>query len=330
MKRIRAMKKTIMAIIVFCLGVINANALNNLHFNLGENEYAPVIEAHLEASGLSIREMAYKNSSSDNLISAIDWDMGLQIAVGTGLRIAPVDPFRKMGFSLGGLCVWYFPANNRSMNDTDWDDEGNKISYGESSASVLAGMEAEGSFAAHFPIQNRYLIEVMAELWYGRYALAAHNGWTRWEGDAEKIRLYGTPVEYTQEWVACAPGIGFRKKFNNAHIGVKAALSPFVWGYHIDNHYFRKPDNDDPYQKYIRFTDRTGKGVYYRLRADWLWNISDYLQLDIALNYRAIERSRGDTTISTAGLAGYSFTETGMAGAAVRSIAFDITVKVAL
>jgi len=324
------MKKAIMAITVFYLGVINMNALNNLHFNLGGNEYAPGIEAHIEASGLSIREMVYKNAFSDNLISAIDWNMGLQTAVKTGFLLGPVDPFRKIGFSLGGICAWYFPVNNRGMSDSDRDDNGRIISYGESPASILAGMEAEGTFAAYFPIHNRYIIEVMAELWYGRYALIAHDGWTSWDGDAEKTRLYGTAVEYIQEWITCAPGVGFRKKLKNAHIGVKAALSPFIRGYHIDNHYFRQLESYDPEQKYISYTDRTRGGMYCHLRADWLWNISNYMQLNAALNYRTIDHSRGDTTITTAGLAGYSFTEAGAAGAAVKSISFDVTIRVAL
>jgi len=324
------MKNTIMALGMLCMGMINMNALNNLHFNLRGNEYAPGIEAHLEASGLSMKEMVYKNPSGDDLISAIDWNMGFQMAVGTGFFLEPVDPFRKIGFSLGGICTWYFPSNNRSMNDNDWDNNGKKISYGESPASVLAGMEAEGILAAYFPILNRYIIEMAAELWYGRYALIAHDGWTYWDGNTKKTQLYGMAVEYIQEWITCAPGIGFRKKLKNAHIGVKAALSPFIRGYHIDNHYFRKLESHDPDQKYMSYTDYTRGRIYYHLRADWLWNISSYMRLDAALNYRAIEQSRGDTMIATAGFAGYSFTETGMAGAAIRNISFDVTIKVAL
>jgi outer membrane protease len=324
------MKKTIMAMGILCMGIINMNALNNLHFNLGGNEYAPVIEARLDLSGLGMTEMVYKNPSSEDLISAIDWDMGLQMAAGTGFCIGPVDPFRKMGFSLGGLCRWYFPVNDRNMTDTDWDDDGKKISYGESPASVLAGMDAEGILAVQFPIQNKYVIEVMAELWYGRYAVIAHDGWTSWDGDAKKTRIYGVAVEYIQEWITFAPGIGFRKKLKDAHIGIKAALSPFIWGYHIDNHYFRQLEDDDPYQKYMSYIDHTSGGIYYHLRADWLWNITQYVQLDIALNYRAVEYSRGDTTITTAGLTGYSFLETGTAGAAARNGSLDVTIRAVL
>jgi len=323
------MKKTIMALAMACAGVINVNALNNLHFNLGGNEYAAGIEAHLGLSGLSMTETVYKNPSSGDLISAIDWDMGFHMAAGTGFFAGPVDPFRKIGFSLGGICRWYFPANNRNMTDTDWDDDGKKISYGKSPASSLAGMEAEGILAAQFPIKNRYIIEVMAEVWYGRYAVIAHDGWTSWDGDAEKTQLYGAAVEYIQEWVTCAPGVGFRKKFNNAHIGVKAALSPFIGGYHIDNHYFRQLE-DDPEHKYISYLDRTTGGIYYHVRADYLWNINKYAQINIALDYRAIERSRGDTTITSAGLAGYSFVEKGTAGAAARTISFDVAIKALL
>jgi len=323
------MKRTIMALGIWCAGIFNMNALNNLHFNLWGNEYAPGIEAHLEASGLDMREMVYKNPSSEDLISSIDWDIGLQMAAGTGFCIGPVDPFNKIGFSLGGICRWYFPVNDRNMTDTDWDDDGRKMSYGKSPASALTGMEAEGTLSAYFPIRNKYIIEVTAELWYGRYAVIAHDGWTSWDGDTERTWLYGAAVEYIQEWITFAPGIGFRKKLKDAHIGVKAALSPFIGGYHIDNHYFRKLE-DDPEQKYMSYIDRTAGGIYYHLRADWLWNINKYTRMDIALNYRAVEYSRGDTTITTAGLAGYSFTETGTAGASARTISLDVTIRAVL
>jgi len=323
-------KKTILALGILCMGIINMNALDNLHFNLWGNEYAPVIEAHIGLSGLRMGEMVYKNPSSNDLISEINWDMGLQIAAGTGLCIGPVDPFRKIGFSLGGICRWYFPVNDRSMTDADWDDAGKKISYGESPASALAGMEAEGILAVDFPIHNRYVIEVIAELWYGRYAAVAHDGWTSRDGDAGKTPMYGAAVEYIQEWITFSPGIGVKLKLKNSHIGVKAALSPLIWGYHIDNHYFRKLESDDPDQKYMSYTDSTKGGVYYHLRTHWLWNITRYVHMDIGVNYRAIENSRGDTTITTAGLAGYSFLETGMAGAVARTISLDITIRAIL
>jgi hypothetical protein len=323
------MKKIITTIMAFGMGIINANALDNLHFNLGGNEYAPGIEAHIDLSGLSMTETVYKNPSSDDLISAIDWDMGLQMAAGTGFFVGPVDPFRKIGFSLGGICRWYFPVNDRNMSDTDWDDDGNKISYGESPASALAGMDAEGILAAHFPVKNKYVIEVMAEVWYGRYTVIAHDGWTSWDGDAEKTQLYGAAVDYIQEWITFSPGIGFKVKLKQSHIGVKAALSPLVWGYHIDNHYFRQLEND-PDQKYMSYTDHTKGSVYYHLRGNWLWNMGKYLQLDIALDYRAVEKARGDTVITTAGLAGYSFRETGTAGAAVQTISLDLTIRAVL
>ncbi|MDR0456182.1 MAG: omptin family outer membrane protease [Treponema sp.] len=311
------------------MSIFNIPALDNLHFTVRGNEYAPAIEARIVMSGLYMKEMVYKNPSSDDLISAIDWDMGFQMAAGTGFSIGPVDPFGKIGFSLGGICQWYFPVNDRSMNDTDWDDKGKKISYGESPASALAGMEAEGTITVIFPIQNKYVIEVMAELWYGRYAVIAHDGRTK-SGNAETIRLYGTAVEYIQEWINLAPGIGFKRKLNNAHIGVQAAVSPFIWGYHIDNHYFRTLESDDPDQKYMSYTDRTTGGIYYHLQAHWLWEISRSLQMDIGVHYRAIENSRGNTTIMTAGLAGYSFLETGTAGAAARTISLDVTIRAAL
>jgi outer membrane protease len=316
----KVMKKTIMALCVFF-------ALTN---NVRGNEYAVGIEARLGVSGLRMGELVYADSSGDRLISEIDWDMGAQMAAGAGLYIGPKDPFRKIGFSAGGFCAWYFPVNDRNMKDSDWDDDGEKLAYGESIASALAGMSAEGRITALFPLREKYVIEAMAEVWYGRHAVVAHDGWTSWANEAETIPLYGTAIEYIQEWIAVAPGIGIRRKLKNAHIGVQVALSPFIWGYHIDNHYFRKLESGDPDQHYLSFIDNTRGGMYYRVQGDWQWNITPSTQAGIALQYRAIKESRGDTTVKTAGLAGYSFFEKETAGANIRHFSVDVTIRTLL
>jgi outer membrane protease len=318
---------------VFLSCILDVYALDNLHFNVFGREYAGGMGTHWGVSGLTMAETVYADSSDDvsgRLLSEIKWDMGAQITAGVELNIAPADLFAKTGLSLGGSLWWHFPANDRSMKDTDWDDNGNKYVYGESIASALAGMEAEGRLAVHFPLFNSYLIEAAAEVWYGRYAVIAHDGWTSWAGSGEKTPLYGTAVEYIQEWVLFAPGLGLRRKLNNGHIGVRAAVSPLVWGYHIDNHYFRTLESDDPDQKYTRYTDSTKGGIFYMVQAEWSWNITRYVQTGITVNYRAIRNSRGDTTMSTAGLAGHSFLDKGAAGAAMRTIGVDLTVRTAL
>jgi outer membrane protease len=309
--------------------VLNVYALDNLHFNVFGREYACGMGTHWGVSGLTMAETVYADSSNE-MLSEIEWNMGAQMTAGVELCIAPADLFLKTGLSLGGSLWWHFPANGRNMKDTDWDDDGNKYSYGESIASALAGMEAEGRLAVHFPVRNKYLIEAAAEVWYGRYAVIAHDGWTSWTGSGEKIPLYGAAVEYVQEWILFAPGLGLRRKLSNGHIGVRAALSPLIWGYHIDNHYFRTLESDDPDQKYIRYTDITKGGIFYMVQAGWSWNITRYVQTGITVNYRAIIKSKGDTTISTAGLAGYSFLYREMAGAEVRTIGVDLTVRTAL
>ena len=324
------MKKIITMITFFLSCILNIHALDNLHFNVLGNEYAAGIEAHVGVSGLRMAEMVYKDSSDSGLLSEIVWDMGAQMAAGAGFGIAPSDLFRKTGFSLGGNFLMFFPVNGRSMKDTDWDSNGNKYSYGENLAGAIAGTEAQGRLAVYFPLFTKYLVEAAAEVWYGRYAAAAHDGWVSWSGSDEKIPLYGTAVEYIQEWALVAPGLGVRRKLNSAHIGVRAAVSPFIWGCHIDNHYFRTLEDDDPDQKYLRYTDNTKGGIFFMAQAVWLWNITRYVQMGVTAHYRAIQNSRGDTTTAAAGLAGYSFLDKGMAGAGVRTIGFDVTIRTAL
>jgi len=323
-------KKSLTIITMLMMCILNIHALENLHFNIAGNQYAAGIEAHMGVSGLRMIETVYKNSSGGGLLSEIDWDMGAQMTAGTGFNVGPVNPFAKIGFSSGGSFWWYFPANDRTMKDTDWDENGKKYAYGESIASALAGMEAEGTLAVHFPIRNKFMIEALAEAWYGRYATIAHDGWTSWANDEQKIPLYGASIEYIQEWILFAPGIGFGLKLNNANIGVRAAVSPFIWGYHIDNHYFRTLESDDAEQEYISYTDKTNGGMFFRIQGDWRWNVTRYVQVGITVNYRVIKNSRGDTTMSTTGLAGYSFMDKGTAGAAMQTFGCDLTIRTAL
>jgi len=326
------MNKTVLTLIAFLIsGIPPLYARDNLHFSIKENEYAAGIEARWGVSGLGMTEMVYKDSESGDLLSAIDWDIGAQMSAGTGLRIAPVDPFARLGFSLAGNIRWHFPVNGGSMKDTDWDDDGNEYGYGESIASTLAGMEAEERLAAHVPIRRQFLVEAAAELWYSRYVAIAHDGWARWAGDDQRIPLYGAAVSYIQEWIVFAPGIGLGYKLNDAHqLGVRAAVSPWIRGVHIDNHYFRTLESDDPDQQYISYTDKTKGGVFSNIQGEWRWRVTRYVQLAVAVHYRAVRKSRGDTTTSTTGLAGYTFFDKGMAGAAMRSLGCDLTIRTTL
>jgi outer membrane protease len=319
-------KKVVFAIIMFLFFAFTVHTLDNLHFDIFGNEYAIGIKGNVNLSNIRMQEMVYLNSSSNNLISKIDWEIGFQMAMGAGLSVGPVNPFMKTAISLDGQLNWYFPVNGRKMSDTDWDNDGNTYAYGESVVSTITGMEAEGRITINFPVKKKYIIEILTELWYGRYAVVAHDGWISQYKD-ERVPIYGTGIGYIQEWISFSPGIGFSWKVKNSHIGLRVAVSPFVWGYHIDNHYFKKLDESDSDQKYISFIDRTKGGLYYKVQGDWLWNITKYVQMGIAVSYQAINKSRGNTIINTTGLIDHSFLDRGTAGAEIRNISCSISIK---
>ncbi|MDR0472128.1 MAG: omptin family outer membrane protease [Treponema sp.] len=331
------MRKKITAPVLFMVFAVNAHGLDNLHFSILGNEYAPGITAYFDLSYLNMQEIVYKDSSSGDVMSKIDWDIRFHAAAGTGFLLEPVNPFRKISLSLGGIIMWNLPVNNRTITDTDWEEDGSKFSYGETVASTISGTEAEGRIALVFPVRGKFIIEPAAELWYGRHAVLAHDGWTKqvppgepWNDDAEIFPLYGVSMEYIQEWIAFAPGLGFRMKIANSTLSVKIAVSPFIWGNHIDNHYFRKLDNDDPDQRYINYHDKTKGGMYYKVQGGWFWDITRRVQTGLSFSCRAIGKSRGDTAVSTTGLAGYSFLEKGIAGAAISNFGFGLSVRTTL
>jgi outer membrane protease len=318
-------------------GFTNCGALDRLQFDVLGNKYGAGLELCLGVSHFRMTETVYRDSSGKDLLSKIDWDIGLQAGMGAGFFIGPADPYAKFGVSLDGKCTWYFPTNDRTVRDSDWDYDGGKFSYGENNASTLTGMEAGGRISADIPIRNKCVIELAGELWYSRYGAMAHDGWIKqvmpgepWNNDAEIRELYGVSMEYLQEWLVFAPGLGFKWKLNKGHIGARMAISPFIMGYHIDNHYFRKLDEDDSEQKYVSYTDNTKSGIYYKIQGEWFFNLTGQIQIGATVDYRVVERARGNTTITTTGLAGYSFFDEGMAGAARRNLSFGLTLRTSL
>jgi outer membrane protease len=331
------MKSSLLTAALLLAGFANCGAFEHLQFDVLGNKYSVGLELYLGVSHFRMLEMVYRDSSGDRFLSKIDWDIGVQAGMGAGFFIGPADPYARFGVSLGGRCAWYFPANNRTVRDSDWDYDGGKFSYGESNASTLAGMEAEGSISAGIPIRNKWAIEAAGELWYSRYGAMAHGGWIRqvmpgepWNNDAEKRQLYGVSMEYLQEWLVFAPGLGIKWKLDKGHIGARMAISPFIVGYHVDNHYFRKLDEEDSEQKYVSYTDNTKGGIYYKIQGEWFFDLTRQTQIGAVVDYRVIENARGDTTISTTGLAGHSFFDEGMAGAARRNLSIGLTLRTAL
>jgi outer membrane protease len=223
------------------------------------------------------------------------------------------------------------------VQDTDWDTNGEKYSYGRSTVSTLSAMEFDGRLGVILPIKNRYAIEVGGEVWYSRYVTVAHDGWIQhvpygepWNDSAEREPLYGTSISYIQEWIVIAPAIGFRINMDKSQWGIRVAVSPGIWGNHIDHHYFRKLESEDHNQRYIMYEDKTRGYLYYHVEADYIWTVTASLDAGLVASYRNISGSRGDTQIKTTGLAGYLFRDNGMAGAATSVLSIGAVIKVVL
>ena len=328
-------------IICFLIGFqVQGRDKDNLDIKILENQYMINIEAGVIGSVLSMREIVYNGKGSDNIISEIEYNVNFQAGTALGLNFSPIDIFKKMGFSVNSFFIWYFSTNNGRVVNSDWDEEGIKYSEARANVSVLSGGEIDGSIRFLLPIKDMVCLQFGVNIYYARFIVAASDGKIRQSlpgetiyYDTEAINLYGRSMEYNQEWIVFSPEIGVRGKLGEKRRfegGINIAISPLIWGYHIDSHYFRSYDENDRRFAYLVYEDKTGNGLYLRARGNVNWKITKNLLFEANVEYKTILGTRGDTNIKTTGMEGNIYKEKDAAGAEMSNIKFGIIFKVGL
>jgi outer membrane protease len=316
-------RKLIMA--VFFVVLIKGLFAQGIGFNLFKSRYGIYVETGMELGMLKIGEKVYLNEESDEIISDVQWDMGKNLGISINFEIRPENIYNSFGlYFSGGLSV-YFPSSGGKVIDSDYFDEGKKWSEGINVGTTLSAMESSFGFGGIIPLKKYFNknmgIKTGIRIWYGRYIVIAHDGEIRQfaygfelNEEDEKQKLYGTGIYYNQEWISISPEIEFRVNINSFDFGLGLNISPFISGFHIDNHYFRKDDKDDDEQKYLIFEDKIKKGKYLNINFDCRYKTKKNIDLGVLMEYKTILKGRGDTVIKTTGLVGYMYDVPNAAG----------------
>jgi len=314
----------------------------DLKFNFLGQKYEIDMEGKSVLSFVTMDEIVYADKGSGERISEINWDSGVMGGFGLNLRLAPEDLFKKkIGLIVETGILWRVPFAGGNVIDTDWDYGGEKYSRGESKGVFINGFEVKTQAGLNFLIGKMFLLNVGAGFWYFRNGVFAVDGTVEqvapgepWEM-REKFNLYGVNMFYVQEWIVVKPNLGFKMKFEKFILGANFSLSPLIWGYHIDNHFFKKLDlNDDEYededQRYVVYEDTVKGGIYWELGVDAVFALSKYFELNILMNYKNISGSRGDTVIKTTGLVGYMVRDYDAAGGGMDNFEIGCVFRVKL
>jgi len=292
----------------------------NVNFNFLWNVYEVDLGILSSLSKLEMNEYVYASEKSGKKISELDWNPGFCAGLGMKGGIRPKNIYRKLGLFFDAEVLWYMTTDKGSVLDVDWDYYGNKYSEAACGMFFDGGMKADGNLQIGIPLGKNFLLAAGAGVWYGRFSSKAIGGKINQVNPGEswmykeEYKLYGVSMLYIQEWIVLKPDWGIKFFLGGFDCDVMLSASPFVWGDHVDSHYFKKIDRYDEDQKYIVYEDKVERGLFLNFSLNVLYRISKYSDVGFFVEFISINDSRGDTKASSQGLVGYGYIDKGMAG----------------
>jgi outer membrane protease len=278
------------------------------------NDYVPYASVGAGGAFAELHEWVFKGSGSDAKVSAIDYNMGFNGGFRLGLGFEPYNKLKKSGLGISGVYASYFPVNWGGVSDSDWEDDGSLFSLGSGAANSMAFTDIEGKLQLYIPLGKIPALVLMAKLWYCRYAVTANGGWIQqantgepWDDSLPKEPLYGMSMMYIQEWLTIAPGLGLFLQFGLHSISLYGTVWGWVWGNHLDYHYFR----------YLIYKDDVTGNLTVNVEAEWKYQIKHYGEIGVTLGYKTVPKARGSSHIMTAGLIDDIYFEADAAGASI-------------
>jgi len=288
------------------------------------NDYTPYASVEGGGAFIKLHEWVFREPGGNTKISAIDYNMGFNGGFRLGLGFEPYNKLKKIGMGISGVYASYFPVNWGGVSDSDWEDNGAMFSLGNGTASSIAFTDIEGKLQTYIPLGKIPALVLMAKLWYCRYATTANDGCIQqanagepWDDSLPKEPLYGMSMMYIQEWLTIAPGLGLRLQLGRHSINLYGTVWGWVWGNHLDYHYFKKINASDSADRYVIYKDDVTGNLTVSVEAEWKYQVKRYGEIGVTLGYKAVPKARGSSHIMTAGLIDDVYYEADTAGASI-------------
>jgi len=289
--------------------------------------YSLTLDGAFGAGSETATEKAYRETGSADLASRIDWRGGLQGGFGLGLRFEPDRANGKTGLLVKAEAYRSLSSNSGSVVDEDWDDAGAPMAHGEGIGAHLGSDELEAGIGVQLPELWRFRIRVGGDVWYVRFHMMSYDGFTTFTGQ-DSIPLYGASMQYRQEWKTAGPFIEVEYAQDKLQVRLEVGVHPWVWGDHIDHHYFKKVNEREDEERYAVFEDRVKGGVATAVKASGYWRLTEKSDVGLQVGVRFVNGARGVTRIKASGLQGGAISVEDAGGAEFRSWNVKATVRV--
>jgi outer membrane protease len=275
------------------------------------------VNAETRQSGFSIspsvgflhgqaEELVYRFPDSDLLLSELLWDLKPLFYVGVAIDFGPHDPFRHNGLIMSLSFRYGLPLRTGIHENRDWLNP--RINYYThfsrhdvySRGAFFANISAGHSWR----INNSLAFRAYGEFSFMRLSWSGRDGFIQyppfdifrnyppWSDTIPRIYdgLSGEVIRYTQNWFILAPVISLKwNPFPNFVFAGSLSYSPLIYCFARDDHILRN----------ITFLDYLFFGHYFRGRGEFILSLTENLAFSLALSYKLITGTRGDTLIGT-------------------------------
>ncbi|MDR2759164.1 MAG: omptin family outer membrane protease [Spirochaetaceae bacterium] len=249
-----------------------------------------------------VKELVYKTTDSDTLLSQLSWDIKPLFLWGVSLDLNRRYPMEKMGFVTNLTAQFSFPAKTGIMEDRDWQAEGDQLSHFSSHDNYTNwAMLAELNVGVSMPVISRMLFKFYTGFNYMYFRWAAQDGYSQygteivsgvyspWTENIPRVSQYGLVIAYTQNWFIITPGISLYIPYRFFAVNIDFQISPLIFCLDQDNHPLRSPP--------LQFNDYMFGGLFLEPTGEFIFSLNEKIDLSAYVSYRFIKGPRGLTII---------------------------------
>jgi len=234
-------------------------------------------------------EIVYRNSSSSEYLSELQWDIKPLFVLGLGFTMEP--SHNTWGFFTDISIQAGLPGKTGTMEDRDWLTSGKLTNFSSHTNKLKTAFLLTLNAGYSFSITDRFFIRPFGSLDYYYFKMEGWDGYRSYEYENwEIIALSGLVIRYTQQWFLFSPGLSVG--FTTSRFTIKGAvkITPVIYCTGEDDHLYSG--------KIVRYNDYMFGKLTIEPTLDLSYAINSHLEIGFVFLYRYIKGTRGDTVES--------------------------------
>jgi outer membrane protease len=229
-------------------------------------------------------EQVYRDSSSDDLLSQLLWDMKPLWYLGAALDFSQREPSKKWGGFATLSAKFGIPAETGSMEDRDWQAPGPELTnYSWHNNNTESAIILDLTGGINIPLKSLFVLRFSLGLSYLHFSWAARDGYYLYGIGTDRYgSVSGAVISYSQDWLLLPFGVSFAilpgSRFSGSlHFSAGPALI-FI-------------GRDTHHRRNLMFLDNISGGYTLEPGAELLFSPHERVSLGLHFSWRSITAS---------------------------------------